>query len=73
MSRLNDRPVILALSNPTEKAECTPEQAYTRSKGKAIYAAGVPFAPAHYNGQSPLNGVQISAIDPAIIGKLLPG
>jgi malate dehydrogenase (oxaloacetate-decarboxylating)(NADP+) len=56
MSRLNERPVILALSNPTEHAECTPEQAYTWSKGKAIYAAGVPFAPVHYNGQTFLPG-----------------
>ncbi len=56
MSRVNDRPVILALSNPTEHAECTPEQAYTWSKGKAIYAAGVQFAPVHYNGQTFLPG-----------------
>jgi malate dehydrogenase (oxaloacetate-decarboxylating)(NADP+) len=56
MSRLNDRPVILALSNPTEHAECTAEQAYTWSKGKAIYAAGVQFAPVHYNGQTFLPG-----------------
>src|SRR5215470_8431512 len=41
MSRINERPVVLALSNPTQKAECTPEQAYTWSNGKAIYAAGV--------------------------------
>jgi malate dehydrogenase (oxaloacetate-decarboxylating)(NADP+) len=53
MSRINDRPVILALSNPTEHAECTVEQAYTWSKGKAIYAAGVQFA---YNGQTFLPG-----------------
>lgn len=52
MSKINDRPVILALSNPTEHAECTAEQAYTWSKGKAIYAAGVQFAPVHYNGQT---------------------
>ena len=52
MSRINDRPVILALSNPTEHAECTPEQAYTWSKGKAIYAAGVQFGPVHFNGQT---------------------
>jgi malate dehydrogenase (oxaloacetate-decarboxylating)(NADP+) len=52
MSRINDRPVILALSNPTEHAECTAEQAYSWSKGKAIYAAGVQFAPVHYKGQT---------------------
>jgi len=56
MSRINERPVILALSNPTEHAECTPEQAYTWSKGKAIYAAGVQFGPVHYNGQKFLPG-----------------
>ncbi len=56
MSRLNERPVILALSNPTERAECTPEQAYAWSKGKAIYAAGVQFPPVHCNGQTFLPG-----------------
>jgi malate dehydrogenase (oxaloacetate-decarboxylating)(NADP+) len=56
MAKINERPVILALSNPTEHAECTPEQAYTWSKGKAIYAAGVQFAPVHYNGQTFLPG-----------------
>jgi malate dehydrogenase (oxaloacetate-decarboxylating)(NADP+) len=56
MTRLNERPVILALSNPTEKAECTPEQAYTWSGGKAIYAAGVPFDPVQINGKTYLSG-----------------
>jgi malate dehydrogenase (oxaloacetate-decarboxylating)(NADP+) len=56
MSRINERPVVLALSNPTEKAECTPEQAYTWSKGKAIYAAGVQFPPVQLNGQTFLPG-----------------
>jgi malate dehydrogenase (oxaloacetate-decarboxylating)(NADP+) len=56
MARINERPVILALSNPTEHAECTPEQAYIWSKGKAIYAAGVQFAPVRYNGQTFLPG-----------------
>jgi len=56
MARINDRPVILALSNPTEHAECTAEQAYTWSKGKAIYAAGVQFAPVHLNGKTFLPG-----------------
>jgi malate dehydrogenase (oxaloacetate-decarboxylating)(NADP+) len=56
MSRINKRPVILALSNPTEHAECTAEQAYNWSLGKAIYAAGVPFAPVHTNDQTFLPG-----------------
>jgi malate dehydrogenase (oxaloacetate-decarboxylating)(NADP+) len=56
MSRINDHPVILALSKPTEHAERTPEQAYTWSKGKAIYAAGVQFDPVQYNGQTFLPG-----------------
>jgi malate dehydrogenase (oxaloacetate-decarboxylating)(NADP+) len=56
MARINERPAILALSNPTEHAECTPEQAYTWSRGKAIYAAGVQFDPVHYNGQTFLPG-----------------
>jgi malate dehydrogenase (oxaloacetate-decarboxylating)(NADP+) len=56
MSRINERPVVLALSNPTEKAECTPEQAYTWSKGEAIYAAGVQFPLVHLNGQTFLAG-----------------
>jgi malate dehydrogenase (oxaloacetate-decarboxylating)(NADP+) len=56
ISRINERPVILALSNPTDHAECTAEQAYTWSKGKAIYAAGVQFSPVKYNGQTFLPG-----------------
>ena len=56
MSRINERPVILAMSNPTEHAECTAEQAYNWSKGKAIFAAGVQFQPVHYNGQTLLPG-----------------
>jgi len=56
MARINERPVILALSNPTEHAECTPEQAYTWSKGKAIYAAGVQFQPVRYEGTTFLPG-----------------
>jgi malate dehydrogenase (oxaloacetate-decarboxylating)(NADP+) len=56
MSRLNERPVVLALSNPTDHAECTPEQAYTWSNGRAIYAAGVQFPPVHFKGQTFLPG-----------------
>jgi malate dehydrogenase (oxaloacetate-decarboxylating)(NADP+) len=45
MAKVNDRPMIFALSNPTDHAECTPEQAYAGSGGRALYAAGVQFPP----------------------------
>ena len=52
----NKRPIILALSNPTEHAECTAEQAYSWSNGQAIYAAGVQFDPVTLNGITYLPG-----------------
>jgi len=52
MSRLNERPIIFALSNPTYKAECSAEQAYTWSNGKALFAAGVQFDNVTFNGET---------------------
>src|ERR1700756_1444997 len=52
MSRHNARPIIFALSNPIEKHECLPQDAYAWTKGKVVYAGGVQFPPVHLNGQT---------------------
>lgn len=75
MGEYNERPIIFALSNPTDNAECTARAAYEATDGRAVFGSGSPFDPVEINGKTlyPAQANNLYCFPPIGLGASLCG